>query len=174
MCVWHVRQAWCGRLRANSKLRVTWRFCFGPSGREHTCALYASLKSGRREVRFDKQVVYSREGDRGSGFMASWERPGHTFYICEKSPGCVGAEASAAAAACKFAFTVDGVRWADRPSAPARHSPVQGHFTVRSFAPAWGCGDLGRLALWPLSERAGHPRGVVTLTVACRLGWRTR
>ena len=40
------RHAWCGRLRPNTKLRLTWRFCFGPNGREHSRAAAPSLRRG--------------------------------------------------------------------------------------------------------------------------------
>ena len=42
-------QAWCGRLRPNTKLRLSWRFCFGPSGREHTRG--AGVPALRRRAR---------------------------------------------------------------------------------------------------------------------------
>lgn len=106
-------QAWCGRLRPNTKLRLSWRFCFGPSGREHTCEVFASLKSGKREVRFDRRVVHASSRKRGGGLSVAWETPGHEFRVLEAPPGALGAEEDAAAAGAKFELAVDGSPWGD-------------------------------------------------------------
>ncbi|KAJ1460275.1 hypothetical protein M885DRAFT_612900 [Pelagophyceae sp. CCMP2097] len=65
--------AWCGRLVSTSKLRQTWRLCFGPGGQEHRIELLASLRSGKREVRFDRAVAVAAKEDA----RLAWLVPGH-------------------------------------------------------------------------------------------------
>ena len=80
---------WCGRLRPTTKLRLTWRFCFGPHGREHFIEVYASLRSGKREVRLDRRSL--RSEPKGP-LNFEWELPGHDFAVAEDEGVAAAAE----------------------------------------------------------------------------------
>ena len=94
---------WCGRVRRTTKLRLTFQLQFGEEGKTHTVEVVASMRTGKREVRFDKMATLS--AGKWCPLDFKFEVAGHELRVEEiKEDGQY-----------KFGLRVDGLRFNELP-----------------------------------------------------------
>lgn len=94
-----LEHAWVGRMVANTKLRLSWQLGFGENGPRHTVELVASMRTGKREVRFDRRVI--KPPSKCAPLHFEFEVAGHELIVEEEDQD----------GDFRFALRVDGVRF---------------------------------------------------------------
>lgn len=77
----YVEVADVGRRVRTSKKRVTWRFIFEDSPKEHTVVLKHSVLSGKKSIEFDGREVHQSQKILSSEFEHGFSVPSHLLRV---------------------------------------------------------------------------------------------
>uniref|UniRef100_A0A7S3JRH0 PDZ domain-containing protein n=1 Tax=Aureoumbra lagunensis TaxID=44058 RepID=A0A7S3JRH0_9STRA len=107
-----LEHSWCGRVRPNTKLRLLYYIKFGDESQKNHCVeVIASMRTGKREVRFDKMTALAASKQRGGGHSPlpfEFNVVGHVLRV-EESCGKNAGEY-------RFALRIDGKRFNELPA----------------------------------------------------------
>mmetsp|Transcript_16620 Transcript_16620/g.25010 ORF Transcript_16620/g.25010 Transcript_16620/m.25010 type:complete len:484 (-) Transcript_16620:228-1679(-) len=93
-----------GKTIAGTKRKVTWRFGWCDSDREHEVLLVHSVLSGKRVISEDGREITSASNPFSSDFSHGWESSGHLFRV--EADTSVATDPT-------YVFTIDSVRFED-------------------------------------------------------------